>query len=113
MISKILMDENVLFKTQYCFPDLRGKSRALPYDFYLSAYDMVIEVHGLQHYTPMSYADSDTSFERTQRHDQMKKEYATTRLRGGMLEIDTRVYKTYEAIHAVVLAELRKRTTTA
>lgn len=49
-IEKWLKDNNIEYNSQFWFDDCKGKRRGLPFDFYLSEYNICIEYDGKQHY---------------------------------------------------------------
>lgn len=49
-IEKWLKENNIEYVSQYKFEDCKGKSRSLPFDFYLPNYNVCIEYDGKQHY---------------------------------------------------------------
>lgn len=49
-IEKWLKDNNIKYNSQFWFDDCKGKRRGLPFDFYLSEYNICIEYDGKQHY---------------------------------------------------------------
>lgn len=72
-IERILQDENIPFEKEKKFDDL-GLYR---YDFYLPSYNRLIEFDGAQHFTYSNRGWNDReSFEKTQKHDKIKNEYA-------------------------------------
>lgn len=70
-IITILQDLNCNYSYQHKFADCVDK-RPLPFDFYLSDYNLCIEFDGEQHYKPKFGMDS---FLQTQKHDKIKNEY--------------------------------------
>lgn len=73
-IHQWLNNHNIIYISQKTFKDCRD-IKPLPFDFYLSDYNMAIEYDGEQHYRPVEYFGGQKSFERTQRHDKIKDEY--------------------------------------
>lgn len=77
-ITKILLDNNIEFATQYTFPDLVGLGNGkLRFDFAIfnkSKLSHLIEYNGLQHYQQAQGAWGE-SYEMLKQHDLMKKEY--------------------------------------
>lgn len=72
MVREYLEQHNIRFVSEYRgFIDCKDL-RVLPYDFYLCDYNAVIEFDGEQHYWDI-YGDG--SFEKTQKHDQIKNNY--------------------------------------
>ena len=49
-IEKYLKENKISFKNQYRFCDCKGKSKSLPFDFYLPQYNCCVEYDGKQHY---------------------------------------------------------------
>lgn len=50
IIENWLKENDIKYKSQYRFDNCRGKSKSLPFDFYLFDYDICIEYDGKQHY---------------------------------------------------------------
>ena len=61
----------IIYNRQFRFPDCKDQ-RALPFDFYLPDYNLVIEFDGKQHYKPIW---GDESFKTTILHDTIKDLY--------------------------------------
>lgn len=98
MVSQILIENKIQFICQYKRDDLRSlKNNCLPFDFYIPSLDVVIEVHGSQHYKKTRYSNAEEIFERTQRHDKIKEEYAKTHFK-DFIVINTMVYNSYAKI---------------
>lgn len=81
-IGKILTTNNIIYKPQYSFSDCKDQ-RALPFDFYLPDYNLLIEYDGQQHYRPVNFggiSDEDAlkNFKITQLHDSIKTNYCIT-----------------------------------
>ena len=79
IIKKILADNNIKFKSQVRFKDLRGKANSyLFFDFAIYNEDnslkCLVEYQGLQHYQPYHF-DSQERFEARQLSDQRKRDY--------------------------------------
>lgn len=49
--------------------------RQLPFDFYLSKYNVVIEYSGIQHYQPIEHFGGEKGFKKQQNRDQIKRDY--------------------------------------
>ncbi len=77
-ITKILLDNNIEFATQYTFPDLVGLGNGkLRFDFAIfnkGKLSHLIEYNGLQHYQQAQGMWGE-SYEILKQHDLMKKEY--------------------------------------
>lgn len=73
-ISKWLDEFNILYQKQKIFEDCRD-TFSLPYDFYLPKYNICIEYQGQQHYYPVEIFGGKKTFEKQQKHDNIKKEY--------------------------------------
>lgn len=79
-IEQILKQNNISFCIQKRFEDCRDQ-KPLPFDFYLTEYNMCIEYQGEQHFIPIKRTKSDTN-EDTEKnlnyikhHDLIKKMY--------------------------------------
>ena len=77
--EKIIYDylklQGYLFDQQKTFEGCKGKKRLLPFDFYLSNYNIAIEYQGEQHFKPIKGWGGDKTFERIKYNDNIKKEY--------------------------------------
>lgn len=72
-IANILIQNNIQFEQEFKFLDLLSeKSYPLRYDFYLPAYNRLIEFDGEQHYKDTGWGH----VEETKYRDQLKNEYA-------------------------------------
>lgn len=71
-IAAILDKRKIEYVSQKKYPDCKGIKRRLPFDFYLSDYDLLIECQGPQHFKPIF---GQYPFEVTQRDDLIKKEF--------------------------------------
>lgn len=70
-IISILQNENIPFKREYTFEDLKnGKYR---YDFYLSERNILIEVDGQYHFTPIR---GEQELKAQKERDRLKNSYA-------------------------------------
>lgn len=79
-IQKVLQENNIYFKKEKTFEDLiSNKGGKYRYDFYLPEYNRLIEFDGIQHYecskSEKSW-DTKEKFEKTQKRDKLKNEYA-------------------------------------
>lgn len=78
-IRQWLEKNNIIYIYQNPFDDCKDK-KALPFDFYLSAYNLCIEFDGRQHFEPIDFAGkgeewAQKQFQITQKHDAIKTEY--------------------------------------
>ena len=81
-IGKILTKHNIDYKPQFSFVDCKDK-KALPFDFYLPHYNILIEYDGQQHYRPVNFGgisdeEAYENFKITQLHDFIKTSYCKT-----------------------------------
>jgi len=74
-VFKFLTLHNFEFEREKKFSDLIDKI-PLPYDFYLSKLNILIEVHGKQHYEQTNRSYAEEKFVETIAHDKMKFDYA-------------------------------------
>ena len=65
---------DIVYVYQKIFKDCKDKN-PLPFDFYLPEYNMCIEYQGQQHYYPVEIFGGKKTFEKQQKHDNIKKEY--------------------------------------
>ena len=75
IITKILDTLNIKYEYQKNFPNLRD-AQPLSYDFYIPSQNILIEYQGLQHYQPIDYFGGKNAFDKQQKHDKLKSEYA-------------------------------------
>lgn len=80
IISKMLRDNNIPFKTQYTFPDLKGTNNHLyRFDFAVfneNGIEYLIEFDGIQHYKEnQQFGDNSESFLKIQERDRNKNMY--------------------------------------
>lgn len=73
-IADYLNDNQIEFVREKKFDDCRDK-RALPFDFYVPQYNLLIEFDGQHHYWDVWGKDH---FEKTQKHDKIKNQYCDT-----------------------------------
>lgn len=78
-IKNILKENNISFKEQYTFDDLRGEDfKKLRFDFAIFSNDelsYLIEYQGSQHYYPSSLFGGEESLKRQKELDQIKRDY--------------------------------------
>lgn len=106
IIQNFLNDNNINYIHPYRFPDLRGKSRPLSYDFYLPDHNLLIEFQGEQHEHPIEYFGGEEQFKIQQDHDRKKREYAKSHLI-KLLEI---WYYNQDNIEKILTKELKLNT---
>ena len=74
-IRLFLENNSIKYKPQYRFKDCRDKN-PLPFDFYLSDYNICLEYHGKQHYEFMSFFHkTEKTYHEQIKRDDIKKEY--------------------------------------
>ena len=81
-IEKVLTDNNINYIRNHYFVDLKDKNY-LTYDFYLTDYNVLLELNGRQHYMPVqygniSYKKAEKKFLLQLKHDIMKFLYANS-----------------------------------
>ena len=72
--ESIFKKYNYIYEPQKRFNDSRAKY-ALPFDFYLPDYNLIIEIMGEQHEHPIDHFGGEESFERCIVHDKIKRDY--------------------------------------
>lgn len=79
-IEKILIDNNISFKTEITFSDLKNsKNKYYRYDFGIyenNSLIRLIEYDGEQHYKPINIFGGEKGFNQRQENDKIKNEYA-------------------------------------
>ena len=84
LVATILTQNNVEFIPEHSFVDCIGDIKPLKFDFYIPKYNTLIEYDGEQHYKPVKFHKQMTEkqtyemFERVQRYDKIKNDYALT-----------------------------------
>ena len=73
-IRKFLIENNISFEEQKKFNTCKYK-QSLPFDFYLSNLNLLIEYQGEQHYEPLNFSNRSSRFEGIKLNDKIKKEY--------------------------------------
>lgn len=74
-ITKILLNNNIIFEKEKTFEDLRDK-RKLRFDFYIPQLNRLIEYDGIQHYKETNGVFNKISLKERIRKDKMKNSYA-------------------------------------
>ena len=75
-IYNFLTNNNILFIQQKRFIDCRN-ILPLPFDFYLSVYNLCIEFDGQQHFKEVKIFGGKEKFKQTQKHDKIKNDYCS------------------------------------
>lgn len=73
-IRLYLEKNNIYFKQEYIFEDCKYK-RVLPFDFYISNYNLCIEFDGRQHFESNEYFGGEERLKTTQKRDRIKDDY--------------------------------------
>lgn len=73
-IAQILEEHNVEFERQKKFKDCKYKN-PLPFDFYVTDKNIVIEFNGIQHYQPVDHFGGEEEFRTREKYDSLKKTY--------------------------------------
>lgn len=77
IVYNYLLKHRIDFEHQKDFPNLLGVSGfPLSYDFYIPSKNLLIEVNGLQHYSPVKYFGGIKKFNIQKEHDKRKRLYA-------------------------------------
>lgn len=76
-IKQYLITNNIKFVSQKKFTDLKN-TLPLSYDFYLPKYNLLIEYQGQFHDGTASMVDKSKYFERQQKNDKLKRDYANS-----------------------------------
>lgn len=73
-VEKYLKNNNITYYYQYRYEDCKDK-KALPFDFYLPDYNLIIEYDGEQHYDIKHSIDGEEGFWLNVYHDAIKNSY--------------------------------------
>lgn len=73
-IEKILRTWDIRFVNQFKFKDCKD-IRPLPFDFYLTDYNMCIEYDGIQHYKAFDFFGGEKRLQEYKRHDKLKNKF--------------------------------------
>lgn len=77
-ITKILQENDIIFKKEVSFNDLKGDTNYLYFDFGIYNKDKLkylIEYQGLQHYKPIDFFGGEERFQQQQKYDIKKYDY--------------------------------------
>jgi hypothetical protein len=74
-IYKWLINNSIKFETQKAFSDCRNQKK-LPFDFYLSDFNTLIEFDGKQHHMPIDYMGGKNGFDYRKENDLIKTKFA-------------------------------------
>lgn len=107
-VGDLLDKWNIKYVAQKSFSDCRDIN-ALPFDYYLTDLNILIEYQGEQHYKPVKFGtqkieEAKKKFQYTQLHDQIKKMYCLSN-DIPLIEIP---YWEYENMEAFLYNELKK-----
>jgi len=76
-----LINNNFIYESEKWFDDCRGITRPLPFDFWVTSKNILIEFQGEQHYSPVNFRGSksveecEDSYKLLQQYDQIKRDY--------------------------------------
>ena len=76
LVKEYLVNNKLEYEQQVKYDNLYDK-RKLSYDFYVPAYNLLIEYQGRQHYSPIKRYGGEEHLKVQQYHDKMKREYAS------------------------------------
>jgi very-short-patch-repair endonuclease/glutathione peroxidase-family protein len=100
-IKEVLNNFGISYKEEKKYPDCKDIN-PLPFDFYLSEFDLLIEYDGGQHFEIVDGWGGEEKFEETQRHDEMKDKYAAD----NGIKLLRIPYWDYENIEEIILNKL-------
>lgn len=78
LISSILIDRNIEFKTEFKFNDCKYKTH-LKFDFYIPSKNLCIEFNGLQHYKVVQFFGGEEYYKEIIMRDKIKEEYCESK----------------------------------
>jgi hypothetical protein len=100
-IRKVLTKNNILFEKQKRFNDCRDKN-TLPFDFYLSEYNILCEAQGRQHLIGIDFFGGEEQLILQQRHDQIKRDYC----KNNNIKLIEISYLDFKNIEKILITEL-------
>jgi hypothetical protein len=101
-VEKVLKKYNISYQKQFTFDNLISeKGRKLPFDFYISDYNICIEYDGRQHYEPVAKFGGIETLKQQLKTDNIKEEYC---INNNILLI--RIQKKNEKIGIILLEKL-------
>lgn len=77
-IKEILDQNNICYKEQISFPNLKGEANVLRFDFGLyrdNTLLCLIEINGIQHYEPVEHFGGEKRFLQQKKYDNLKVDY--------------------------------------
>ena len=108
-ISKTLKELKIKFISQFVFDDCQYKTY-LPFDFYLSEYNILIEYDGIQHYEPVDFGGkgnewANKQLELTKIKDNIKTQYCEN----NNIKLIRISYWEFDSIENILSKELKVR----
>ncbi len=103
-IERFLMQNNIEFEKQYIIKECKFK-RYLPFDFYLSDYNLLIEYDGIGHYEIKEYFGGYEGFIDTKIRDTIKNIYC----RNNNIDLLRISYKDFKNIENILINKLKLR----
>ena len=100
-IRKCLENHKIKYVDQYEFKDCKCK-KLLPFDFYLTEYNICLEYSGQQHFYAIDYFGGEKAFEAQKRRDDIKKDYCFSK-KIKLIEIP---YWDFNNIENILIKEL-------
>lgn len=109
-IKKYLEQIKEEYETQYKFKGCRNIYE-LPFDFYISKYNLCIEYDGIQHYKPIEFFGGIEGFKKRKRNDNIKNKYCKDN-NINLLRIPYWDIKNIDDKISLKIAELKETSTT-
>ncbi len=100
-VGDFLMQYNIVYKEQYRFNDCRFK-KPLPFDFYLSEYNILIEYDGEYHYKFTRHKNTFDKFVETKIRDTIKNIYC----QNNNIKLIRIPYWDFDNIESILIKEL-------
>ncbi len=74
LIEDFLIDNNIEYEYQQTYNELMGGSnQKLPYDFYISSKELLIEYDGIHHYEPVKFGKNQSVESQEKKYQQVRK----------------------------------------
>lgn len=106
IIANWLITNNISYEPQKTFDGCRNKL-PLPFDFYLTDYNIAIEYNGKQHYEPIDYFGGQKAFDNVIMRDKIKEDYCRkNNIRLIKIAYNTNIYEELQKLYELLIMDL-------
>ena len=104
-IANWLNKNNISYEQQKIFDGCRNKL-PLPFDFYLTDYNIAIEYNGKQHYEPVDYFGGKEAFESVVMRDKIKENYCSdNNIHLIKIAYNTNIYEELQKLYELLIMD--------